>query len=74
MANRGKIYLKKFNLMSHDLHKSTSFNLDKKILLKKLINNTNNYNNYLKKVYFINNKYKDINQELRIEIDRYKKK
>lgn len=74
MENRGKIYLKKFNLMSHDLHKSTSFNLDKKILLKKLINNTNNYNNYLKKVYFINNKYKDINQELRIEIDRYKKK
>mgnify|MGYP001418819311 CR=1 FL=1 len=74
MKNRGKMYLRKFNLINHDLNKSTSFNLNKKILLKKLINNANNYHKYLKKIYFIDNKYKDINKELSNEIERYKKK
>ncbi len=73
MKNRGKIYLKKFNLINHDLNKKTSFNLDKKILLKNLIKSSNNYNKYLKRIYFIGKKYKDINKEIIIEIEKYKK-
>ena len=73
MKNRGKIYLRKFNLINHDLDKETSFNLDKKTLLKKLIRTSNNYDKYLKRIYFIDKKYKDINKELSIEIEKYKK-
>ena len=73
MKNRGKIYLRKFNLINHDLDKETSFNLDKRTLLKKLIRTSNNYDKYLKRIYFIDKKYKDVNKELSIEIEKYKK-
>ena len=73
MKKRGKIYLRKFNLINHDLNKKKSFNLDKKILLKNLIKSSNNYDKYLKRIYFIGEKYKDINKEIIIDIEKFKK-
>lgn len=69
-ADRGKIYQKFFDFYIEDLNLFEEIN--RKRLLMKLNSKLKKYNNSLKKIFFIEDKYKDINEELMIAIDEFK--
>tara|TARA_E500000178_G_C16988643_1_gene739654 strand:- start:87 stop:1283 length:1197 start_codon:yes stop_codon:yes gene_type:complete len=71
-VDRGKIYQKYFDFYNEDLNLFK--NINKKRLSTKLNSKLKNYTNFLKKIFFIEDKYKDINDELIIEINKFKNK
>ena len=70
--DRGKVHQRVFNFQTQDL---TNFqNINKSKLLKTLNQKVKSYNKSLENIFFIENKYKDINDELYTAINRFKNK
>lgn len=64
------LYLNKFNLLQNDIE-TKNFEMDKNKLLKSLNINTMNYFKVLKKKFFIENKYKNIEILITKDIDNF---
>ncbi len=69
-VDRGKIYQKFFDFYVDDLNSIKDIN--KKRLSMTLNLKIKNYTNSLRNIFFIEDKYKDINEELIFEIDKFK--
>ena len=72
ISMRGEFLNKFFKFFTQNLnHKDDLEKLSKTKLITNLNNNVKNYNKSLKKIFFIEEKYNDINEELISEINKF---